>query len=62
MICMRMRFADEQKLPMAFMEAHQSGDKVFVFIVHQGNPAIIEDDWNLFPSDAMITKLRLMLG
>ena len=36
--------------------------KVVVFIVHNNEPTYIEDDWDMFPSDAFITKLRLLLG
>lgn len=62
MICMRMRFQEGVKLPMAYMSAHQSNANVFVFLVHNEQATIIEDDPLMFPSDALITKLRLILG
>lgn len=34
---------------------------VTLFIIQNGAPAILEDEFDLFPSDALITKLRLML-
>lgn len=33
---------------------------VVLFIIQNGDPLIIEDEFNLFPSDALITKLRLL--
>lgn len=62
MICMRMRFQPGQKLPMAYMSAHQSNANVFVFLVHNEQATIIEDEALMFPSDVLITKLRLILG
>ncbi len=62
MICMRMRFQPGQKLPMAYMSAHQSNANVFVFLVHNEQATIIEDEALMFPSDILITKLRLILG
>lgn len=62
MICMRMRFQEGQKLPMAYMSAHQTNANVFVFLVHNEQAIVIEDEVLMFPSDALITKLRLILG
>lgn len=36
-------------------------DRVVVFIVQNGQVTHLEDDWNLFPSDTLITQLRLLL-
>jgi hypothetical protein len=41
---------------------HKSDDKtVLVFVVQKdGKYLVVEDEWNLFPSDALITQLRLL--
>lgn len=62
MVLMRLRIPQGASLPMQFMAAHETNDKVFVFMVHKGDAALIEDDSMMFPSDALITKLRLLLG
>lgn len=41
---------------------HLTDDKITIFIVYNEQPSILDDDANLFPSDALITKLRLLLG
>jgi hypothetical protein len=46
----------------SFIAPYKNGDTVVVFLVHDKKPTYIEDDWGLFPSDALITKLRLLLG
>ena len=46
-----------------FATAHKVEDKkVFVFIVHKGEPVVLEDEWLMYPSDALVTKLRLIMG
>lgn len=62
MLAMRMRWVRGIALPMAFLEAHLSDKIVYVFMVHNGQPAVLEDEWGLYPSDALITKMRLLLG
>lgn len=37
-------------------------DMVVLFIIHKGDSITLEDEWAMFPSDALITKLRLLLG
>jgi hypothetical protein len=62
MICMRMGVREGALLPFDCLKAHRCSDKVVVFIVCKDQPVMIEDDHGLFPSDALVTKLRLMLG
>jgi hypothetical protein len=38
-----------------------TNDMVAIFIVTNNNALIIEDETNLFPSDALITQLRLLI-
>ena len=43
------------------MTIHQAGDKVFVWVLTIDlEPVTLEDEAGLFPSDTMVTKLRLM--
>lgn len=48
--------------PFGFLQAIRSGQKVFVFLVHNEEALVIEDGWDLFPSDTLITQLRLIAG
>lgn len=59
---MRMRWASGQLIPFAHLSIHTSAALAIVFIVHKGQPVVLEDDPGLFPSDDLITKLRLLLG
>jgi hypothetical protein len=48
--------------PFEFLHAYRmSPEKVVVFIVNKGDPLTLEDDGLLFPSDQLITKLRLIM-
>lgn len=43
------------------MTIHQAGDKVFIFVITKDIETVtLEDEAGLFPSDATITKLRLL--
>jgi hypothetical protein len=35
-------------------------EKAVVFVIHEGKAMCIEDDLNLFPSDTLVTQLRLL--
>ncbi len=59
MIRMRLRKNVGEKL-FDFIAAHQHADTVFVFIVHDGKNVVIKDNEKLFPSDALITQIRLL--
>lgn len=58
----RLRVSQGSSLPFEYIAAYhdQPNDKVLVFVVKAGKPAIIEDGWDLFPSDTLITQLRLL--
>jgi len=47
--------------PFEFMQAHETGDTVVVFVVHKGKPIIFEDLKSMFPSDELVAKLRILL-
>lgn len=62
MIDMRLR-TPPGKFMFQFMQAFKmKNEKVVVFIVQNDQPTFLEDDWALFPSDELVTKLRLILG
>jgi len=56
----RMRIHPGELVPFSFIRAHYSGDKVFVFVVQGGQAVTLEDTWALYPSDDLVTKLRLI--
>jgi hypothetical protein len=58
MVSMRLRSARSSFFDHWHM--HKYGDKVFVVIFNDGQCVHIEDTWPLFPSDALITQLRLL--
>lgn len=62
MLHMRMRVAEGNRLPFDFIAPYKNGDTVVVFFVHDKNPTYVEDSWDLYPSDALVTKLRMILG
>lgn len=60
MICMRMHIIEGEIAPFEFLEAHRSGDMVHVFVVQNSKPVTLSDEYNMFPSDSLITKLNLL--
>jgi len=60
LLLMRLRAREGEHL---FQDMHTSfaNDKVFVFIVTKDQPLTLEDDAGMFPSDALITQLRLLM-
>lgn len=56
-------FADTHDFPFqAVCCVKLSADKIAVFVVNNGVPQILEDEYNTFPSDTLITQLRLLEG
>jgi hypothetical protein len=61
MLEMRMRWAHGQKFGFSGLLLHQDAERVVVVVVITGRPpVIIEDGAELFPSDTLITQLRLL--
>jgi hypothetical protein len=61
MIAMRMHYPDGSTYPFAFISAYKiNEERVAVFLVVHDEPLIIEDEWPLFPSDRLITQLRML--
>lgn len=48
-------------VPFEYIEAVDAGDKMVIFIVHQGNSLMLEDDHSMFPTDELVAKLRMLL-
>lgn len=47
-------------MPFEFLDTHLADDKVFIFVVKGVVPVTLEDDARMFPSDTLITQLRLL--
>lgn len=62
MIAMRLRVPHGAVLGFEFLKCYVTPEHAFVFIVHNGQECTIKDDPNLFPSDGLITQLRLLIG
>jgi hypothetical protein len=66
MMAMRMRWGAKQaNAPWAVgfkhMAMHSAGDVVHIWIVtHDGKSIVLEDEYGLYPSDTLITKIRLL--
>lgn len=72
MLCMRMRwgpyregqksqsFDNTPTIPFDHLAVHKAKEKVILFIVKNGEPITLEDQKELFPSDELVTKLRLL--
>ncbi len=58
----RLRLKNGERIPFDFMEIHVTAEVAFVFLVNKGKPVVLEDDPNMFPSDKLITELRLLIG
>jgi hypothetical protein len=62
MISMRLR-RPSSLIPQEFEDLHTvlSKDKVFVLIVTKGELVSLVDDASMFPSDTLITQIRLLM-
>lgn len=60
MIAMRLRVPEGNTMPYQDLFTSLAGDKVFVFVVQDNQAVTLEDDAALFPSDTLITQLRLL--
>ena len=63
MICSRMGWSGINQSPFRDMRcARLNSDEAVVFIIHKETPLMIRDDLHLFPSDALVSQLRLLLA
>jgi len=60
MIAMRLHTPAGEMLPFQHLSVCQLQDKTFVFVVQDNQAVTLEDDPVLFPSDSLITSLRLL--
>ena len=60
LIAMRLRIPEGNKIPYQDLFTSFSDDKVFVFVVQDGQAVTLEDTATMFPSDQLITQLRLL--
>ena len=60
MLAMRLRVREGEIWPFDSIQTSLGNEKVFVFILQGDKPAIFEDDVLMFPSDTLITQLRLI--
>lgn len=60
MLAMRLRIKEGELWGFDHIDTALGKDKVFVFILQGDSPAVLEDDAALFPSDTLITQLRLI--
>lgn len=60
LIRMRLRIPEGSLLPYQFLATHFAGEEVIVFVVQDGQPVTLRDEAPLFPSDQLITQLRLL--
>ena len=61
MIGMRLRLNNGDRSPFDFLECYRRpDDTVLVFVVVGNDNVVLADDWNLFPSDTLITQLILL--
>ena len=60
MIAMRMNWATQASIPFQYMETALVGDTVHLFLVVKDEAITIKDEKSMFPSDSLITNLRLL--
>jgi len=59
MLGMRLRWEGD-KIPYKTLHTHREGETIFVFLVVDGKPITLEDSAGLYPSDTLVTQLRLI--
>lgn len=62
MIMSRLRYSEGDRIPFDFLEVVQMSNRVMVFIAHNDQALQLEDGLDLFPSDQLITQLRLIMS
>ena len=59
-LAMRLRVPEGHNFPYQDLFTSLAGDRVFVFVVQDNQAVTLEDSSALFPSDTLITQLRLL--
>lgn len=64
LLYMRLELLEGGRIPFEFLEFMRGEDCVYVTVAKTrgDKPVVIEDDLGLFPSDTLVTQLRLMMG
>lgn len=62
LLSLRLRIT-EGTFPKSFTDLHTSrdGDTVFVFVTLKGKAVTLEDNAGLFPSDTLVSQIRLLM-
>lgn len=60
LLAMRLRMLEGEKFPFEHLFTGHTGDKVFVVIIDKGECLTFEDSAALFPSDTLITQIRMI--
>lgn len=60
MLAMRLRIKEGEQFPFDHIDTALGKEKVFVFIMQNDQAVVLEDDPFLFPSDTLMTQLRLI--
>lgn len=61
MLAMRLHMPEGAKLPFPYMSTALTNDKVFVFLVIDGQAVTLSDERAIFPSDGLVAQIRLLL-
>lgn len=61
-LAMRLRWKEYEAPPFNFINVYLSDTSAFIFIAHKGQAIVLEDDPVLYPSDTLVTKIRVLLG
>lgn len=63
LLMMRLRVPEGHIFPLPHVSLYVNSKKAYVFGVNKNEePFTLEDDPELFPSDLLITQLRLIIG
>lgn len=61
MLAVRMGVQEGEKFPFEHIDVRKVTDqKLIVLVVNKGDYVVIEDDADLFPSDKLVTQLRML--
>lgn len=59
----RLRLQEGERFPLPHLSLYITSEKAVVFLIDKNDsPLIIEDDPALFPSDALVTQIRLLIA
>lgn len=60
-IYVRLQLPDGEKLPFDGLETLLGDEMVYIMVVVRGKGVMLEDERGLFPSDTLLTQLRLLV-